>query len=246
MRIKGIVIRKINLSSDNNLVNIFTQDMGVISAIVPCNRGRNKGRLSALSVLSYCDFSLFENRSGYIVNDAEILNVFWNIKNDIKSLTISQYLCELCFALSCENDLSQDFFRLFLNSLFYISKGIKSPEFVKLIFEIRSSSLCGYMPDIVCCDKCGKYEDENMYFDLKSGKLFCENCAKECGDFCVSLSLGMVKALRHIVYSPIEKLFLFNLSEKALKILNELSEKYIVYHVQSDFKSLKFYNEVCL
>lgn len=245
IEVKGVVVKEIKLSNDDRLVKILTENMGIVTAIIKESKRRRNDRISLVRVLSYCVFELFEGKSCYVVDSAEVLDVFWSIKDDLKYFAVAQYFCELCIALSPEPSNSQDFLKLFLNSVFYISKNAKDIKLIKLIFEMRALTLCGYMPDIVCCCRCHEYESDKMHFLFKQGKIMCLNCFKEVG--CaesVEISKGMVYALRHIVYSPMKKLFAFKLSDKAVEILSTLSEKYVMYHLDVNFKSLEFYNSL--
>lgn len=242
--VKGVVIREIKLSNDDRLIKILTENAGIVTAIVKESRKRKNDYSSLIRVLSYCVFELFEGKNYYVVDSAEVLDIFWSIKDDLKCFAVSQYFCELCLALSPESSNSQDFLKLFLNSVFCISKKIKDIELVKIIFEMRALTLCGYMPDLVCCRKCHKYESDVMYFLLEQSKIICSDCLSEPISSAIKISQGMLYALRYIVYSPIEKVFSFKLSDKAKDVLSKLSEKYVLYHLGSGFKSLEFYNSL--
>ena len=246
MNVRGIVVKETRLVNGNMVVSILTQTEGIISAFVRDSNKSKSSKTSLVQMFAYCDFTLFLGKSGYVIDEVEIIELFWDIKNDISVLTISQYFCELALALSPEKECSEDFLKLFLNSIFYLSKGRKDVEFIKLIFEMHSCALCGYMPNLVCCDECKKYEDENMYFNISSANILCENCADVCDNsfYQIKLTRGMVAALRHIVYSPVEKLFSFSLSDEALDILSDVSEKYIEYYVKPNFKTLEIYKKL--
>lgn len=241
--VKGIILREVNLSSDSRIADVLTEN-GIITAVIRDKKGKKMSKFASAHVCAYCSFMLFESKQYYIVDDLEVLELFWGIKNDLKLLAISQYFCELCLALSPDKSLCKDFLRLFLNSLFYISKNIKDYRLVKLIFEMRACSMCGYMPNIVCCSNCKKYENDKMYFKVNSGDICCIDCCakKDPGD--IEITCGMLYALRHIIYVPIEKLFAFNLSDQATKVLSDISEKYIEYHISANFKSLDFYKKL--
>lgn len=243
--VNGIVIKEVELSTGSRLVHILTAEFGVITAIIKSGHLKSANKFSSIHVLMYCRFVLFKRKEYYHVDEFEILNVFWEIKDDLKSLAICQYFCELCIALDPETAVSADFLRLFLNSVYYISKKIKKLELIKLIFEMKSLSLCGYMPNLICCPKCGEYDSDSMFFLLNGGKIICDRCYSESIDASsVKLTKGMLYALRHVIYSPIEKIFSFEVSDDALKILSKLSENYVEYHLDTNFKSLDFYKRL--
>lgn len=249
-QLKGIIIREADYGENDKIINILTDREGIVSAIVKraknvkCNKG------SIVQCFSYCHFSLYVGKNGYVVDDFEILELFWNIRNDLYNLSLAQYFSQLCFAFSPDANSSGELLRLFLNVLFYIAKGKKSLAVLKAIFEMRGSAICGYMPNLVGCTCCKSYSFENMYFSISDGILVCDKCLQELKrekyrNFVGhKLSPAVFKALRYIVYSEFDKLFKFNISEPFEKELEYISEKYIYYHIGSGFKALDFYKSL--
>ena len=58
------------------------------------------------------------------------------------------------------------------------------------------------------------------------------------------INSAVVKALRHIVFADFDRLFNFRLSENSMKKLSEVTEKYLLYHLGREFKTLDFYKSL--
>ena len=58
------------------------------------------------------------------------------------------------------------------------------------------------------------------------------------------VSISILKALRHTIYSEIDKLFSFDMSENTEKVFCDICEKYILSHIGSGFKALDFYKSI--
>ena len=71
--------------------------------------------------------------------------------------------------------------RLLLNCLYMISEGKTDLHVVKAVFELRTMSECGFLPQLVCCKICEKYDGPAFYLDPQEGILLCEDCAKKGG-----------------------------------------------------------------
>ena len=245
IHIKGIVIKETVLGSDSKLINILTEKSGVISALACCGNNSKCKKMLSMQVFSYCNFTISKTNSGYIINEVYSIKNFCGVSRNIESLCIAQYLCEVALVITPEGRFFSDFFKLFLGCVFYISNQKKDLKLVKLIFEMRCCAMSGYLPDVLCCRFCQKYEHDTMYFLVDKGCIACKNCIdKHSKDF--PLNAGMLFALRHILFSEIENLFSFNLSDNALDNLSALSEKYMIYHVCANFKSLKLLDGVSL
>ena len=219
------------------MITIITRDLGVITTFVRGVKSIKSKRGSATSLLSFSNFSLELKGDTYTVTEATANKVFFGAGSDIVTLTVAQYFCELCNVFRPYENESEEFLRLVLNSLHFLTENKRSPELIKAITELRVAVIAGYAPNLVACDTCGKFEDAVMYFNLADGTLYCNNCHKEN---CISVTLTVLQAMRHIVYSKFEQLYSFEIPEAAAKELSQLTEKYVTYQTEHRFTTLEF------
>ena len=193
-------------------------------------------------MLAYSDFTFSKKKDAFAVDEAVVKEVFFELRQDIEKMALAQYFCELSYEF-CEEDYeSGEVLRLFLNSLWLLKDGKKSPEFIKAVTELRLMSLSGYMPSLVGCDTCGEYESEMMYFSTESGKLYCSDCVPSAG--CKPLNVSVVTAMRYVSLSDFEKIFSFTLSGDGLESFCNITEEYLLNKTQRKFKTLEFYNVI--
>lgn len=245
IEIKGIIIKEANYKDNDKILTIFTAEKGIVSAVARgCKKMKNQVG-AILQVFSYGTFFLRVTPKGYVVNDAKVEEVFWGLREDLEKLALAQYFCELIFALSPEYPDLQDFLKLFLNSLHYLANDKKEYKILKSVFELRACSMCGYEPNLIGCIECKKYTAPMMNFFIDRGVLMCENCANSVEKFnSYKISESVVLALKYIIYSPVEKIFSFKISDSCAKTLSEITEMYIMFHLDYRFKSLDFYNKL--
>ena len=68
---------------------------------------------------------------------------------------------------------------------------------IKAVFELRTMSECGFLPQLVCCRDCGTYDaGDAFYLDVQEGYLLCADCAAKAGKRC-NLDRNALFALRH-------------------------------------------------
>ncbi len=219
------------------MITIITRDSGVITAFVRGVKSIKSRRGTATSLLSYSNFNLELKGDTYTVTEASVIKMFFGAGSDIVTLTIAQYFCELCNVFSPYENESEEFLRLILNSLHFLTENKRSPELIKAITELRVAVIAGYAPNLVACDNCGKFEDAVMYFKLDDGTLYCSNCRN---DNCLSITLTVLQAMRHIVYSKFEQLYSFEIPEISANELSLLAERYITYQTEHKFTTLEF------
>lgn len=241
----GLVIMEKSIGEADKLLTILTKTNGVIKAFI--NGAKNiKGKnLSSAQILSYSRFKIFKGRDKYIINEAQPIDIFYNLRKDIEKVSLAQYFCELTLALAPEEGEAGDFLRLILNALYYLVNDSKPAEIIKAVVELRMCSMAGYMPNLVCCDECGKYEFDVMFFCCNSGLIYCPDCYRDKDrNQGIVLKIGVVTALRHIIYAPFNKVFSFSLKEDSGKMLSFVTENYVKAQLQRDFNTLNFYKVI--
>ena len=137
---------------------------------------------------------------------------------------------------------SEEILRLVLNSLHFLTEQKRSPSLIKAITELRLAAISGYTPNLIACDGCGMFEDKVMYLRLDTGTMYCENC--RMGDFCVPLDITVLKSMRHIVFSPFESLYNFEIPNESADRLSVITERYLSLQTDHRFTTLDFYNSL--
>lgn len=242
MNTDGLIIKEHKLTSDDRLVTVLTRDYGVLRAFV---RGAQKVRSRSQSgsqLFAYSDMSIFRGRDAYVIDEIQPKEIFFDLRNDIGKLALAQYFCELQYELAPQESEAGQFLRLTLNCLYLLSKDKKPHLQLKSIAELRTLTLAGYMPDLVACAGCGKFENDVMNFCVYDGRLYCPDCIEDIP--CEEVPLGVVTAMRHICYSQDDKVFGFALSEEKLKILSDVCEKYLLAQTDRKYKTLDFYKSI--
>lgn len=246
LKTPGIVIKEQKINQGDKLLTFLTRDHGVISAYAN-GSGRPKSRLASASELfAYSDLMFFHHRDRYIVDDADVIEIFFEIRSDIEKLSFASYCAELTASLSPTSEDSAEFLRLLLNTLHLTAKNKLPVSVLKPIFELRSLSISGFLPDLVACKGCGEYLGDEMLFSPLEGSLSCGACRKNetALSTWIPLSEGVLSAMRHIVYSDFEKLFSFRLNHAEHPLLMDCAEQYMLAQTERTYHSLEFFRSV--
>lgn len=251
LKTQGIILKQRNIGENDRILTILTADFGLIEATARSVKSTRSALSAACQLLSYSDICLYKGKGNYIVNSAETINSFYSLRLDVVKIALAGYFCELTTYLSPTLDNANDYIKLLLNTLYLLQEGKKSETVLKSIFELRALSVAGFMPDFVCCKACSAFQKELMYFLPLEGLLVCEDCY---GGSAYSLETTIkfkvfppvLSALRHIVFSPPEKIFSFNLTDDSLLSLNFITENYTLLHTEGKFNSLGIYQSLKL
>ena len=252
--VKGLVIRTVDLKESDRLLTIFTEEMGAVTALARGARTLKSRKMSSTMQFCYSSFVLFKKDDKYTVRDAELIESFFGIRDSIEGLALAAYIADvLSDVTTAEGD--RDLLRLSLNSLYAISQGRYDLNKVKAVFEMRAMSILGFMPEVMECHTCGRRDGE-FFFDIMAGAIECFDCHKRSvashttlaeeheGHVVSILSEGAKTAMCYAIYSPIEKMFSFNISDDDMSLFSRAAERYLVNHLERSYKTLEFYNEV--
>lgn len=240
--VDGVVIKTSVTGESDRIVWVLTRNRGIIRAFAKGARGTKSRLHASTSLFSYCTFSFREKNDVCNVTEAEIINVFFDLRKDMETLTLAQYFCEVILKTVTDKCDEEIYMRLLLNSFHLLCKGEKHELLIKSVFEMRIMCEAGYMPSLVGCKFCGEYYTDKMYFDCFSGEVYCAECGKNRG--LMPVSGNVISAMRHICYSEFSKIFSFELSEESLSVLRILSEKYLSNVTGQEFNLLKYYSNL--
>ena len=239
----GLVLRATKTGESDRVLSILTPSMGIITAMAKSSLRLKSKLFSATGLFCYSEFTLFEGKNMYIVDEAEVHEVFFGVHEDVESMALAMYFSEIAATMQPSGEESAAQLKLLLNSLYLLAQKKRQPRLMKAIYELRTLSQTGFMPNLVACASCTQYESNSFYFDVQTSLLYCETCAAE-NDFCCNLDAAALNAMRHIVFSSDDKLFSFTLSSGSLSLLSAAVERSIGVCLDKPLKTLAFLETV--
>ena len=239
---EALVIKEMKIGESDRLVTLFSREYGIIKAFASGAVNIKSKKASATSLLTYASFTIKNKNGSFRIYEATPISVFFGAGSDIEVLALSQYFCELANEFAVEGTANNEFLRLILNSLHFLTKEKRYPPLIKAITELRAAVISGYAPDLVACDECGKFEDDLIFFNINNGNLRCKDCPKD--NTYRPLDRTLLSAVRHIVYSQFKNLYSFQIPDDKAKQLSEITGEYITVQTDHKFKTLEFYNSI--
>lgn len=239
----GLVLHQVKVGEADRILTILTPDLGVVSASARGSLRLTSKLFSGCGQFCYSEFTLSRGRTSYFVEDAQVEKVFHGISASLEGVGLASYLAEIAIELSPTPPEAEAQLRLLLNCFYMICERRRPLRQIKSIYELRAVSLAGYMPDLLACAGCGKYEGGDFYLDPAEGTLLCAGCAEKARHV-PNLDGGALCAVRHICLAEDKKLFGFVLAEDSLKELSRVSEQYLLAHLEYEPKSLSFLKSV--
>ena len=243
LTIQGIVLRVTDYNDRDALLTVLSRNHGKLTIKARGLRRKNSPLTAPCQLLAYGEFTLFEYRGNYTINEAHSLELFQNLRRNLTKLSLGTYFAQASEVLSQEDYPSPELQSLLLNCLFALSKLDLPEKQIKTVFELRAACLSGYTPDLFGCHICGNQEPER--FDLAAGQLECRNCRSvESRGIRMPVTAAVLEAMRYICLCDPKKLFSFRLGEDTLEKLSALTEAYLTTQLERGFSTLDFYKSL--
>ena len=240
LTIQAMVLRVTDYNDKDALLTLLSRDCGKLTVKARGLRRKNSPLIAPCQLLAYGEFTLYEYRGQYSIQEAQALELFTPLRRDLTKLAQGTYSAQAAEVLSQEDYPSPELLSLVLNCLYALTK-LDLPEAqIKAVFELRSACLSGYTPDLFGCHVCGSQEPTR--FDLSAGQLECGSCrSRESNGIRMPVTPSVLEAMRYICLCDPKKLFAFRLQPQALDQLAALTEGYLTTQLERGFSTLEFY-----
>lgn len=254
VEVKGLVIRTTDVREADRIITIFTDELGVISAIANGARSWKSRKMSSTMQFCYSTFILSKTGDYYRIKEAALIESFFGIRSSIEGLALAGYITEVLSDVTVAES-ERELLRLSLNALYAIAEKKHSLKKIKAAFEIRCAAIIGFMPDVKCCRECGTREG-SFYFDIMGGAVVCYACNSKRearhtvplnpheSNIIAILSETARVALEYSIHCPVEKIFSFNIPDEDMELFSRAAEAYFVNQMERSYKTLDFYHEV--
>jgi DNA repair protein RecO (recombination protein O) len=204
---KGIVLRSIRYGEADRILDLYTRDAGLVSAIAKGIR-RTRSRFGArLEPLSCVDFVAYHGRTLDTVTQAEVLRSFHGIREDLARFEAAAGMVGSVRALSGGDEADRRVFNLLYNGLDALESRDSGFGSVEAAFGLKLSVLAGYAPQLDACLGCEAIFDkaaEPLYFAPNLGGVLCQGCRAATGD-AFPVPLRTLDRLRALIEHPIRE-----------------------------------------
>lgn len=243
LTVRGLVLRVTAYKETDALLTILTADQGKLTVKARGLRRKNSPLIAPCQLLSYGEFTLFEYRDMYTINEAHAIELFSQLRRDLSKLSLGTYFAQVSEVISQEDMPNPELLSLVLNCLYALAQLEISEYQAKAVFELRGACLAGYAPDLHGCYRCSNPFAQR--FDVSEGRLECISCRfHESNGIRMPVSAGSLEAMRYICHCDEKKLFSFRAGPETMEELSHVSESYLTTQLERGFSTLDFYKSL--
>jgi DNA repair protein RecO (recombination protein O) len=245
--VKGLVLRETKVGDYDKIITLLTKEYGRISVSAKGSKNLKSRFLAGTQSFCYGSFTLFSSKGKYSLNELELIESFYGLRNDIAALALGGYICALAGELANENEDCGELLALTLNALYLTVKNDRPRALVKSVYELRALSIAGFAPDLVACNGCGCFESDEVLFSITEALMWCRECFDKLEIKPLDAKViapNVLYAMRYILFSEDKKIFSFKLDSSELDALSDICESYMKEKTEHRIAALDFYNSV--
>lgn len=242
VKTEAVVLSKMNYGDSSSIASLFTEDFGKITVIVKGARSPKSKYGRVVDPLNYLSVVLYkkESREVQLLSQADIIEHYSKIKNDLIKLSYAYAVVELVKNLLAEHETNKKIFRAIVKILGRFNLSEEKPEITFGRFFIFFLKEIGYEIQTDSCSICGKNSfASNVYYNFDKS-LICSECRNSVVDN-YEINLELLEYLNCLKNNESA----LNFGNLTIKKAITFMESHLKYQVP-DFKgisSIKLFNE---
>ncbi len=239
-RVQAIVLRRTDHGEADRLLTLFTPDLGKLRANAKGARKPSSRKSGHVELFTHVDLMLAKGQQIDVVTQADTIDSFIALRDNLERLSYAYYLAELVDKFSEEGTENRPVFDLLAQSLKRLGDASTKPDLLARFFELRLLQYVGYRPQLFSCVNCGGViEPIDNYFSAEAGGVLDPECVQTQRD-AHPVSLNALKVLRFLQTREWETVRELRLAPRESSEVELILEKYIAHHLERNLKSIEF------
>jgi DNA repair protein RecO (recombination protein O) len=243
-RASAVVVRHGDWGEADRLLTLYTREQGMVRVVAKGARKITSRKAGHLQPFTHVSVQLAKGRDLLIVTQAETINAFLPLHDDLTKTSHAAYVVELLYRFSYEEEGGNPtLFRLLTETLDRIEKEEDAWLAIRY-YEMRLLDSVGFRPQLFECANCGReILAEDQFFSFTSGGVICPRCGQGLPNL-TTISLETLKYLRHFQRSSYRDASRARPSPEVQKEAEILMQKYFTYLLERELNTPGFIKRV--
>jgi DNA repair protein RecO (recombination protein O) len=238
-RTEGLILRRIDFGEADRLLTLYTREHGKIRAIAKGARKPQSRKTGHVELFMRTRFLVAKGKSLDIITQAELVETYPPLRNDLVRATYASYAVELLDRLTPEDDPHPEIFNLLANAFGWFS-GDGELHLAARYYELRLLSLVGYQPQLFRCVVTGEpIEEVDQFLSAELGGLISPG-HRGHDRRSQPISAVAVKVLRYLQTRSWDTVRVLQLRRPLQAELEGLMHAYLTYILERNLKSVDF------
>ena len=244
IRLEAVVLRHTDWGEADRLLVLYSLQRGKTRAIAKGVRKLTSRKAGHLEPFTHVSLQLSKGRDLFIVTQAETIQSYPRIREDLTLTGSAAYVIELLDRFIPDEDIGvPGVFRLLTETLTRVASE-PDPTLAVRYYEMRLLDFLGFRPRLFECANCGReILPEDQFFSYAAGGVICPFCAERVKGL-RPISLEALKFLRHFQRSTWKETLRAHPDAAVHKELESLMHGYFTYLLERDLNTPGFLRSV--
>ena len=196
-RTPAVVLKRMDLGEADRILTLYTRDQGKLRAVAKGVRKTTSRSAGHLELFTLTDVLLAVGRELDVVSQAETIQAFRRVREDVLLTAHAYYLAELTDLLTEDRMESRAVFEVLVNGFRDLGHA-PDARLVLIAFQLRLLQALGYRPELRQCVSCrSTIEPGKNQFSALGGGVVCPTCGPR--DLSARpVSVAALKLLRYL------------------------------------------------
>lgn len=238
-RTDALILRRADFGEADRLLTVFTPGRGKVRLMAKGVRKITSRKAGHIELFMLTDMLIAKGRTWDIVSQAEIVEPYRALREDLDKTSHAYYLAELIDRFVEEHDANRPLFELLVFTLARLNNA-DDPYMALRYFEMHLLSLTGYQPQLHFCVVSGEaLEPVENYFHMAEGGMI----SPQHGEMRPNAELvpvGVLKVLRFLQTESWENVSRLHLTPNTRQHVEQILLDYLTFLLERRLKSVDF------
>jgi len=240
---EAIVLRHSDWGEADRLLSLYTLRNGKLRALAKGVRKIRSRKAGHLEPFTRVSLLLASGRDFFIVTQAEMVDSYINLREDLQRLGYASYVVELLDRFTYDEDENQGLYRLLAETLARINTEA-DPISAVHYYEIRLLDQLGYRPQLFRCLQCNaEIKPVDQYISFSQGGVLCPNCGPQSPE-ASQIAMETLKFLRHFQRSTYPEAARAHMSPELSYQFERLMQQYFTYLLERKLNTPAFLQQI--
>lgn len=238
-RLDALILKHMDYGEADRIMVVFSKEQGKVRAIAKGVRKIHSRKAGHLEPFTHSRIFLARGRDMPIITQAQTIDQFNGLRNDLLKIGYASYVIELIDRFSSEDGENYSLFQLLLETIKRLE--VYEDLFTPIrYFELHLLDMQGFKPELFICIKCKKtIQAENQFFSAGLGGVLCPRCGLTTS-LAQPISLIALKYLRLFQRSTYAEVLRVKIDLKIREEMEVLMRHYITYLLERRLNSPDF------
>lgn len=238
-RTEALVLKGYDYAEADRILTLYTPRSGKLRVIAKGVRRTKSRKAGHLDLFTRSTLLVARGRQLDIVTQAETIEAFRPMREDLWRVSYGHYVAELIDAFSVEQLANVPLYGAAVATFRRLAESPNLDVTVRA-FEMQLLSLSGYQAQLHRCLQCrAQILPEINRFSAKMGGILCPRCAA-ADAAAPAISVNALKVLRNLQTNEHAMLSLPDMPEDVQREIEQRMHEYIVYRLENRPRSIKF------